>query len=92
MKLALRISVKDYRTTNNSATSSLTQPSPQGEDFHVRRLFERSVAGLAGWSADKTENVRRLFPLLGGEGQGEGERQSNFFLCPPLSGGCIGLV
>jgi hypothetical protein len=37
------------------------------------RLHEKSAMGLAGRSADETENVGWLFPLLGGEGQGEGE-------------------
>jgi hypothetical protein len=37
------------------------------------RLHEKFATGLAGRSADEPENVCWLFPLLGGEGQREGE-------------------
>ena len=29
-----------------SATTSFTQPSPQGEGFHVRRIFGKTSTGL----------------------------------------------
>jgi hypothetical protein len=42
----------------------------EGESFAVPLKIR--ATGFAGGSAEETENVRWLFPLLGEEGQGEG--------------------
>jgi hypothetical protein len=53
---------------------ALPHPGPllrgEGESFAVPLKIRGT--GFAGGSAGETENVRWLFPLLGGEGQGEG--------------------
>lgn len=57
-----------------SWTSSLTQPSLQGEGFAVRHVFGNIRGGIGRMVVRKTENAQSLFLLLGGEGQDEGGR------------------
>jgi hypothetical protein len=46
----------------------------EGESFAASLKIR--AAGLAGWSAEKTENERRLFPLPGERIKGEGGRKT----------------
>jgi len=56
-KVIVTLTVKEIltgRLRRNWVTSSLTQPSSQGEGFHILRVFEKPVAGLAGRSKTQT--------------------------------------
>ena len=45
----------------------------------IRRFNRKPGPGLARWTTEEPENRLLLFPLPGGEGQGEGERQTILF-------------
>ena len=59
-----------------SLTSSLTQPSPQGEGFHIRLPIENPRGWICRTVIRQTRNARQLFPLLGERIKGEGGRQN----------------
>ncbi len=46
-------------------------------------LFDEPKRGDRLFDLPKICNGQRLFPLLGGEGQGEGEREHKLLLCLP---------
>jgi len=58
------------------ATTSLTQPSPQGEGFHVPRGFGYTDGGIGRMIGRAYGSKPRRFLLPGGEGQDEGGRQN----------------
>ncbi len=58
--------------------TSLTQPSPQGEGFHVSRASEKSRDWIGRMRIRKTRISQWSFPLPGGEDQGEGGRNPHF--------------
>jgi hypothetical protein len=61
-------------TRSRFAGTTLSHPMGEGQERESFAVpLKIRAAGLAGWSVEETENVRWLFPLLGGEGQGEGE-------------------
>ncbi|MEY2467077.1 MAG: hypothetical protein QOD03_1598 [Verrucomicrobiota bacterium] len=45
--------------------------------------FDETSRGDRQFNSLKTSIGQSLFPLPGGEGQGEGERGHQFLLCPP---------
>ena len=49
------------------------RPSPLGRGRTNRRPTKYGAAGLAGQTSDFQRRPRHLFPLPGGEGQGEGK-------------------
>jgi hypothetical protein len=51
-------------------------PLPQGEGETLPAFRDKPAAGLVGRATKSTQSEPRLFPLPGGEGKGEGERQS----------------
>ena len=59
-----------------SATTSLTQPSPQGEGFHVPRVIGKNSGGIGRMVSREYASKPRRSLLPGGEGQDEGGRQN----------------
>ena len=60
---------------------SLTVAKVPGGSFAFR--FDKPKRGEKQFEFRRIRSGQRLFPLLGGEGQGEGEREHKSFLCRP---------
>ena len=60
---------------------ALTVAKVSGGLFAFR--FDKPKRGDKQFEFRRIRSGQRLFPLLGGEGQGEGEREHKSFLCLP---------